>query len=118
MIIDKLKPHYNILKTTNSSLGLKHTEKAKNKMSQFALARLFSKETRSKISFGSATAKLGQGGKIVKVVDKNTGNIVEYVSINQAAKALSVHSEKLRRCILNKTLLIERYMITIKEKSS
>ena len=111
--IDKLKPHYNILKTTNSSLGLKHTEQAKNKMSQFALGRLFSKETRSKIS----AAKLGQGGKIVKVVDQNTGNIVEYVSINQAAKALGVHSEKLRRCIINKALLIERYMITIKEKS-
>jgi len=107
--IDKTNPAYNILLTAYSSLGFKHTEDTKNKMSDLALGREFSKETRAKIS----SAKLGQGGHLVKVVDKNTGNVVEYVSINQAAKAFGVRSEKVRRCILNKTLLFEQYMILV-----
>ena len=112
--IDKLKPDYNILKTTYSSLGLKHTEEAKKKMSKLAFGRTFSEETRAKIS----ASKLGQRGKIVQVVDKYTGNTVEYVSMNQAAKALGVRPEKVRRCILNKTSLFEQYMITVKENTS
>jgi hypothetical protein len=41
---------------------------------------------------------------------------MEYVSMTQAAKAFNVRPEKVRRCILNKTLLFEQYMLTIKEK--
>lgn len=110
--IDKLKPKYNILKTAYSSLGLNHTDVTKNKMSKLALGRTFSEETRAKIS----ASKLGQRGKIVQVVDQNTGNTMEYVSMTQAAKAFNVRPEKVRRCILNKTLLFEQYMLTIKEK--
>lgn len=47
---EKLKPEYNILKTAYSSLGTNHTEETKNKMSQLALGREFSEETRAKIS--------------------------------------------------------------------
>ena len=107
--IDKSNPAYNILLTAYSSLGLKHTEQTKNKMSKLALGRKFSKETRAKIS----AALIGQGGKIVKVVDINTGTVVEYVSINQAAKAFGVRSEKVRRCIVNKTLFLEEYRIFV-----
>lgn len=80
---DILKPEYNILKTPYSSLGLKHTEETKARMSKLALGRTFSKETLAKLS----RANMGKGGKIVQVVDKNTGNSVEYVSMNQAALA-------------------------------
>lgn len=52
-------------------------------MSKLALGRTFSKETLAKLS----RANMGKGGKIVQVVDKNTGNSVEYVSMNQAALA-------------------------------
>lgn len=106
-----LNPEYNILKLAYSSEGFKHTEKTKEIMSKSALGRTFSSETRSKIS----AALIGKGGKIVQVIDKNTGNTVEYVSINQAAKAFNVRSEKVRRCILNKTLLFEQYTVVIKE---
>lgn len=52
------------------------------------------------------------------MVDNITGIAVEFVSINQAAKAFGVHSEKVRRCIINKTLLFEQYIITINKDSS
>jgi hypothetical protein len=112
--IDRLKPDYNILKKADSSLGFKHSEEAKIIMSNLAKGRLFSLETRAKIS----VSRIGKRGKIVRVVDKNTGSVIEYVSINQAAKALDVHPEKVRRCIFNKTLLFDKYLITIKENSS
>lgn len=80
-------------------------------MRELALGRTFSKETLAKIS----KALIGSRGKPVELIDKNTGNILEYVSINQAAKAFDVGSEKIRRCILNKTLLFDLYIVRIKE---
>jgi hypothetical protein len=112
--IDGLKPEYNILKTTISSLGLKHTEEAKLKMSKLALGREISRETRAKIS----AAKIGQRGMKVLLVDHKTGDTAEYVSINQAAKALGVRSEKVRRSILAKSLLLGQYRVSLKEASS
>ena len=109
--IDLLKPGYNILNSASSSLGLKHTAETKKKMSELALGRTFSKETLAKIS----KALTGKRGKPVELIDKNTGNVLEYVSINQAAKAFNVRSEKVRRCILNKTLLFDQYIVRIKD---
>lgn len=80
-------------------------------MSKVAFGRTFSEKTRARIS----ASKLGQGGKIVQMIDPKTGNTVEYVSITQAAKAFGVRPEKVRRCILNKTLLFEQYIVRIKD---
>jgi len=80
-------------------------------MSESALGRTFSKETLAKIS----KALTGKRGKPVELIDKNTGNVLEYVSINQAAKAFNVRSEKVRRCILNQTLLFDQYIVRIKD---
>lgn len=110
--IDQLKPGYNILNSAGSSLGLKHTEETRKKMSKSALGRTFTKETLAKIS----KSLIGKRGQVVELIDKNTGNVLEYVSINQAAKAFNVGSEKVRRCILNKTMLFDQYTVRIKEK--
>jgi hypothetical protein len=112
--MDKLKPDYNILKIAYSSLGLKHTQEIKDVMRKLALGRIISKETRTSIS----AAKIGYKGHIVKMVDNTTGIAEEFLSINQAAKHFGVHSEKVRRCILNKTLFLKRYIVTTKENSS
>jgi hypothetical protein len=106
--IDTLKPKYNILKTAYSSLGLKHTEEARIIMSDLALGRVFSKKTRDKLS----QANIGKKGFPLKVVNIETNIETDYISINQAAKAFGVHSEKIRRCVLNNKLLFEKYNIT------
>lgn len=83
-------------------------------MSKLALGREITKETRAKIS----AAKIGQRGMKVLLVDQKTGDTAEYVSINQAAKALGVRSEKVRRSILAKSLLLGQYRVSLKEASS
>jgi hypothetical protein len=80
-------------------------------MSESALGRSFSKETLAKIS----KALIGKRGKFVELIDKETGNVLEYVSMNQAAKAFNVRTEKVRRCILNKTLLFDQYIVKLKK---
>lgn len=112
--LDILKPEYNILIKAYSTMGVKPTEETRLKMSEAAKNRpSISEETRAKLS----AAKVGLRGIAVKLIDQTTGNNVEYVSIGQAAKALGVRSEKVRRCLLAKTVLLGKYLVIAKEKS-
>jgi hypothetical protein len=70
-------------------------------MSKLALGRTFSEKTRALIS----ASKLGQGGTIINITDKETGIVSEYSSINQASKILGIPSLTLQRYIIaNKPL--------------
>jgi group I intron endonuclease len=48
--LDLLAPEYYILKTAGNSLGYKHSEVIKQKMSEINLGKIFSEETRKKKS--------------------------------------------------------------------
>lgn len=106
--IDLLKPKFNILTKAYSSLGAQLSEETRLKMSIAAKNRpKISEETRAKLS----AAKVGLRGTAIKLIDQTTGNSVEYVSMGQAAKALGVRSEKVRRCFLAKTVLLGKYLV-------
>ena len=56
--MDLFKPEYNILKTAGSSLGFKHSEEARAKMSASKTGRVFSEITRKRISLAHQGKKL------------------------------------------------------------
>src|SRR6266705_6051247 len=99
--IDILNPKYNILQTAGSSIGHKHTE-----------------ETRKKIS----AARLGQprpegSGRpcqAIEVVDIHKNETTVYESMGKAALALGVHIQAIRKYIkgTRKNPFKNRYIIT------
>lgn len=121
--IDLLKPEYNLTKVAGSCFGYKHTKETRAKMSAALTGRtlsaehkanigtanagrIFSTEHRNKLSVSKGTA--------VEVTDIKTGSVVEYTSLNKAAKALGIHIETLRRCVLAKKVFNGTYLITKK----
>lgn len=103
--LDLLKPEYNILKKAGSSLGYKHTEETRAKMSASQSARMFSDEhiARSRkhmIKFNSTPEQKLKAreymlnlnekkGITVEVLDLETDSITTYTSIRKAAEALN-----------------------------
>jgi group I intron endonuclease len=61
--LDKLKPEYNLLKKAGSILGFKHSLLSKKKMSERALGRIVSEETRLKKSEALRGRKLSESTK-------------------------------------------------------
>jgi hypothetical protein len=74
-------------------LGHKHSEATIAKMRATKLGRKLSMETRAKLSVAKGTAILAT------ILERNT--TVEYPSITQAALALGLHPEKIRRSLLS-----------------
>ena len=61
--LDKLKPEYNLLKKAGSILGFKHSLLSIKKMSERALGRIVSEETRLKMSEALRGRKLSESTK-------------------------------------------------------
>jgi group I intron endonuclease len=105
--IDSLKPEYNILQKAGSSLGYKHSEEAKIKMSALALGRKHSLETINKFSELRAgknkteedklAISLSQPSRIkIKVHDLQTNIETSYSSMRLVAKALNTRLSSIR----------------------
>jgi len=61
-------------------------------------------------------AKISEGkGMTVEVLDIETNEKKEYISIRQAAKDLNTYPMTLSRCIKNKKAYLNRYQIKTKE---
>lgn len=121
--INLLKPEYNLAKLAASCLGYKHTKETRAKMSAALTGRTLSAEHRANISAANAgrvfspehRANLSASkGTAVEITDIKTGSVVEYTSLNKAAKALGIHIETLRRCVLAKKVFNGTYLITKK----
>jgi len=107
--IDTLNPDYNILKEAFSSLGYKHTEKCKRKMSlnrkgkQNSLGRILSEETKNKIGKkikeSGHTLIINENRKIPIVqLDKNYNFIKEFKSSIEASAELNLYDTNIRSC--------------------
>jgi group I intron endonuclease len=93
------KPEYNILKLAGSSIGYKHSEESKFKISKGLMGdknpnygKNRSEETRVKISVsmkGNYSMNRPTAQKI-EVTDLQTGISISYNSMGQAAKALNI----------------------------
>lgn len=121
--IDLLKPEYNLAKLAHSCLGYKHTKEARANMSAALTGRTLTVEHRANIGAGNAgrvfspehRANLSASkGTAVEVTDLKTGSVVEYTSLNKAAKVLGTHIETIRRCVLAKKVFNGTYLITKK----
>jgi len=105
--IDTYLPEYNILTIAGAPSGYKHTKEAIEKMIARHLNRKNSEESKRKMS----QAKGLKG--IVTVTNLESGEIVEYCSLREAAQKLGTHHETLRRCIKSEKVFLEKYIITI-----
>ncbi len=107
--LDTLQPQYNFLKVAYSSLGFKHTEECKNKMSisrkgkQNSLGRKLSEETKEKIGknqIGRIKSEIELNKKRKKIVqlDLNSNFINEFIDSVSASKKLNLHETNIRSC--------------------
>ena len=101
--LELVKPEYNILEKAGSSLGYKHTEETKYKMSVRAKGRVFSAEHRAKLRESAINrtdetkvknrAHMGilnlSKGKKVEVTNIGTKITTVFESIRKAAKELN-----------------------------
>jgi group I intron endonuclease len=118
--IDCLNPEYNLLKVAGSCIGYKHTKETRANMSAALVGRKLSAEHITKISAANVgrvfsaehRANLSiSRGTAIEVTDIESGSVVEYSSMNKAAKALGTHIETLRRCVLAEKLFKNRYRV-------
>lgn len=137
--IDTLKPTYNILKNAKSSLGYLHTKEAKEKMRLANLGRKHSDATLAKFKLrkhsAEAIAKMKMrkhseesklkmsntlGTKVI-LTDTLTNTIIEFSSMNKAAKHINVSPNLLferRKILLNNgipKLIQKRYKMELKK---
>ena len=100
--IDFLQPEYNILKTAGSSLGYKHDEKARAKMSTSKKGKnhpMFGK-TPNQETISKITASQPNSIKI-EVTDLEINTKTIYNSVGSAAKALNIHASIISRYFSN-----------------
>lgn len=104
--LDKLNPSYNIVKTAGSTLGYKHTPESLAKMREFVL----SEEVRARKALATANATAAR--RIPNIVeDTQTNNKSEYISLEEAAKALGVSRAAASQALLKNRLIKKRYSI-------
>jgi group I intron endonuclease len=137
-----LKPEYNILALTNSSLGFKHSketlelfknrivsENTKKNLSLAATGRILTEEDRKKISTSrkgielskevrakisaSITSKIGIP---VIIKNKNTMEEIEYINLTEAAKAIGVSRTSIKKALHSGKLIQKLYHVGTKKK--
>jgi hypothetical protein len=103
--IDLLKPIYNIVKIAGSTLGYKHSNETKEKMKNLNI----SDEVR-KVRLESI-AKASEANKVkVLVVNIKTKEMIEYLSMTEAGKALGVKKETIGDAIKNKRVIHKSFI--------
>jgi group I intron endonuclease len=124
--IDNIKPEYNILQIAGSTLGYKHTEEAKLKISLKKLGRKLDLEVKRRISSSLKISKLvghkhtlktklklskiasnrkfdPNKGLSISIKDINTGIIKIYKSLREAAKDLKADTRSIRSRFANES---------------
>jgi len=133
--LDLFNPVYNILKDAGSSLGFKHSEETKKKISKFHKANthnnIFSKKGEEAVNFGRTHTKETKlnmslsrrgennpsfgSGTSVFIYHFSTGYFIDsFSSIGKAAESLNVGFATLKSCIQEKILLYEKWLISSK----
>lgn len=120
--MDKLKPEYNILKVSGSSLGYKHSEASLKLMSLASKSRNESEEF-IKLKIEAMSGRKLSNGQLEKMAKNNpfkvpiiisnleTGSKEEFTSMAQAALFLGVHETTVKRYLINNKPY-KGYMIT------
>ncbi len=129
-----LDPKYNILQEAGSSIGLKHTEEAKAKISAAKLGCIHSEETKLKLSqankgennpcfgrigenhpmFGKPKPEgSGRPSQHISVFDKETNETTCYDSISAAATALNFGHSSIRYCLKSQNPYKGRYVFKL-----
>jgi hypothetical protein len=104
--LDNLKPQYNIVETAGSTLGYKHTEESIEKMRNFVL----SDEVLARKRLATANATAARRISII-VVDIETNEKSEYISLAEAGEALGVSRAAASQALLNNRLIKKRYIL-------
>jgi len=95
--LDLLQPEYNILSKAGSSLGFKHSEETKIKISEARIGHKHSEETlaklRARVNRPSGSGKPSQK---VEVFDKETNLTTTFDSFRAAAVALDIRPEVIK----------------------
>jgi group I intron endonuclease len=137
--IDLLKSDYNVLNTTGSTFGYKHTEATLTKfnlrkvssntranLAKAALARVLSEETKINISVAKIGVKLSEetkaklsdvGAKIrgvsVEIVNTITGEIKQYLTLTSAGLALGVSRTAIKKAIISGKIIKKTYIVKL-----
>jgi len=126
--IDLLKPKYNILSQAGSSLGFKHSEETRLKMSKKSpdllekirrhLKKLnskpFSPEVRARISEGMAKFNVSTKGTKVVFTHIDTQETLCFYSIRDAALNMKISRYTLKKYIQSKQVYNNKYIISLK----
>lgn len=129
--LDLFNPEYNLLKVAGSRLGSKHTEATKDKMRGVRGTMTISPERRAALidnirKFNAKPMEQERLEKLrdhiskinakralaVEVTDTETGNIVKYESVRQAARELGTTRERLSTMLKNNKLFKGKYRLS------
>jgi group I intron endonuclease len=117
--LDFFKPEYNILAKAGSVMGLKHSEKTRQKMreadhsgrfkkghqhteetktkiSEAQIGRKHTEETLAKLRGRDRPAGAGKPGQKIEVLDKETNLTTTFDSFSAAATALGIRQEAIK----------------------
>jgi len=104
--LDRLNPEYNVLKTAGSLLGFKHSKDTIERMRTSKLGRNRSEADKLAISAGNTKSQS------VLVIDNNTGEKKEFLSIRKAAEFTGLHHSHIAKSIkINNKYLGKDYSI-------
>src|SRR4051812_25033562 len=110
--LDLLKPEYNILKLAGSSYGYKHNEVSLIKFRTRVVREETLSKMKARIQSENTKIKISKAlGIPVIVTDIDKENVTQYFSKSQAAKIIGVSESTIRRYIISKKLLFNRYSI-------
>ena len=110
--MDLIKPVYNIVEKAGSTLGYRHTEATKEKMRNLKL----SKEV-LKVKLESVT-KASEANRVkVIVVNIETGEETEYLSMTEASVALGVHKNTIGNAIKNQRVMQKRFICLLSDEN-
>jgi hypothetical protein len=110
--LDLLKPEYNILKLAGSSYGYKHNEVSLIKFRTRVVREETLSKMKARIQSENTKIKISKAlGIPVIVTDIDKENVIQYFSKSQAAKFIGVSESTIRRYIISKKLLFNRYSI-------
>lgn len=91
--LDCLDPIYNILKNAGSLRGFKHSKATIERIRASKLGRNHSEDAKLKIAVGSAKSLS------VLVINNNTDEVMEFISIRKASKFIGKHYSYITKCL-------------------
>lgn len=108
--LNTLKPEYNILLTAKSSIGLKHTQKTKDKLSQIFKGRAPSNKGKPRSE--ETILKLKEAWKIRKLTPVSEGTKRKISKALKGKKKTKEHTEKVKLSKLKKKITKNEHIPT------